>query len=176
MLPPSPPLESEWIVSESTYGNRAHAAEDLQLQLKDVLVRTIARRGVVVVPAFAVGRAQLLLHAIANLQSSGAIPEVPVYLNSPMATDVTALMVKTWRSMRKSYNCPLRRRTRTRQKSCHGCIPRQGRLAGSSSRMARVTAGTRKPGRGRAFSLPLRANWRPHGDSNPGRYRERVMS
>ena len=91
MLPPSPPLESEWIVSESTYGNRAHAAEDLQLQLKEVLVRTIARHGVVVVPAFAVGRTQLLLHAIANLQSSGAVPEVPVYLNSPMATDVTAL-------------------------------------------------------------------------------------
>ncbi|MBC7656422.1 MAG: MBL fold metallo-hydrolase [Frankiaceae bacterium] len=91
MLPPSPPLASEWIVSESTYGNRAHPVEDLELELKEVLVRTIARHGVVVVPAFAVGRAQLLLHAIANLQSSGAVPEVPVYLNSPMATDVTAL-------------------------------------------------------------------------------------
>lgn len=94
MLAPSPPLESDWIVTESTYGNRLHPPEDLAKELKDVLVRTIERKGVVVVPAFAVGRAQLLLHAIARLQGSGAVPEVPVYLNSPMATDVTALYRK----------------------------------------------------------------------------------
>lgn len=94
MLAPSPPLESDWIVTESTYGNRLHPPDGLELELADVLGRTIKRNGVVVVPAFAVGRAQLLLHAIARLQASGAIPEVPVYLNSPMATDVTALYRK----------------------------------------------------------------------------------
>ncbi len=94
MLAPSPPLESDWIVTESTYGNRLHPPDDLELELTDVLRRTIDRKGVVVVPAFAVGRAQLLLHAIARIQASGAIPEVPVYLNSPMATDVTALYRK----------------------------------------------------------------------------------
>lgn len=94
MLAPSPPLESDWIVTESTYGNRLHPPDGLELELTDVLRRTIERKGVVVVPAFAVGRAQLLLHAIARIQASGAIPEVPVYLNSPMATDVTALYRK----------------------------------------------------------------------------------
>lgn len=94
MLAPSPPLESDWIVTESTYGNRLHPPDGLELELTDVLRRTIERKGVVVVPAFAVGRAQLLLHAIARIQASGAIPEVPVYLNSPMATDVTALLRK----------------------------------------------------------------------------------
>ena len=91
MLAPSPPLESEWIVTESTYGNRLHPPDTLEQELTDVLARTIERKGVVVIPAFAVGRAQLLLHAISRIQSSGAIPDVPVYLNSPMATDVTAL-------------------------------------------------------------------------------------
>ena len=91
MLPPSPPLESDWIVTESTYGNRLHPPDELEAELTAVLARTIERKGVVVVPAFAVGRAQLLLHAIARIQSRGDIPEVPVYLNSPMATDVTAL-------------------------------------------------------------------------------------
>lgn len=94
MLAPSPPLESDWIVTESTYGNRLHPPDTLEQELTDVLGRTIERKGVVVVPAFAVGRAQLLLHAIARLQASGAIAEVPVYLNSPMATDVTALLRK----------------------------------------------------------------------------------
>lgn len=94
MLAPSPPLESDWIVTEATYGNRSHPPDSLEQELTDVLNRTIERKGVVVVPAFAVGRAQLLLHAIARIQASGAIPEVPVYLNSPMATDVTALYRK----------------------------------------------------------------------------------
>ncbi|OGT59116.1 MAG: mRNA 3'-end processing factor [Gammaproteobacteria bacterium RIFCSPHIGHO2_12_FULL_63_22] len=94
MLAPAPPLESDWIVTESTYGNRLHPPDGLEQELTDVLRRTIERKGVVVVPAFAVGRAQLLLHAIARIQASGAIPEVPVYLNSPMATDVTTLLRK----------------------------------------------------------------------------------
>lgn len=94
MLAPAPPLESDWIVTESTYGNRLHPPDGLEQELTDVLRRTTERKGVVVVPAFAVGRAQLLLHAIARIQASGAIPEVPVYLNSPMATDVTALLRK----------------------------------------------------------------------------------
>ena len=56
-----------------------------------MLRRVAARGGVVVIPAFAVGRAQLLLRIIAQLQSTGQVPAVPVYLNSPMATGVTDL-------------------------------------------------------------------------------------
>lgn len=91
MLAPVAPAESDWLVTESTYGDRIHPARSLTHELGDVVQRVAARGGVVVIPAFAVGRAQLLLHVIAQLQSTGAIPPVPVFLNSPMATDVTAL-------------------------------------------------------------------------------------
>lgn len=91
MLAPDPPLESDWIVSESTYGNRSHPGMSLKDELREILLRVFARKGVVVIPSFAVGRAQLLLHVIAQLQAEGEIPAEPVYLNSPMATDVGAL-------------------------------------------------------------------------------------
>lgn len=91
MRAPAPLAECDWIVTESTYGNRTHAPVDLEQELGIVLKRVAARGGVVVIPAFAVGRAQLLIHMIGRLQASGAVPRMPVYLNSPMATDVTAL-------------------------------------------------------------------------------------
>lgn len=91
MLAPLPPADADWIVAESTYGDRAHPADTIAQELREVLRRVAARGGVVVIPAFAVGRAQLLLHVIAQLQSTGDVPAVPVFLNSPMATDVTAL-------------------------------------------------------------------------------------
>lgn len=91
MPDPLPPAESDWIVCESTYGNRTHSRTALKDDLKEALNRVLSRNGVVVIPAFAVGRAQLLLHTLALLQREGSIPEVPVYLNSPMAAGVTAL-------------------------------------------------------------------------------------
>lgn len=91
MRPPAPMSESNWVVIESTYGNRRHPPLDLTNELRNALRRVLERGGVAVIPAFAVGRAQLLLHVIAQLQANGEIPRVPVYLNSPMATDVTAL-------------------------------------------------------------------------------------
>ena len=94
MLAPLPPADSDWIVTESTYGDRTHPQETLKAELGEALRRVAARVGIVVIPAFAVGRAQLLLHIIAQLQSSGQAPAVPVYLNSPMATGVTDLYRK----------------------------------------------------------------------------------
>lgn len=91
MRAPMPPAAADWIVCESTYGNRRHARDELKLELGAVLRRVLDRGGVAVIPAFAVGRSQLLLHLITQLQAEGVVPRVPVYLNSPMATDVTAL-------------------------------------------------------------------------------------
>lgn len=91
MLAPLPPADSDWIVTESTYGDRAHLPGTLHQALGEVLRRVAARGGVVVIPAFAVGRAQLVLYTIAQLQSTGQAPTVPVYLNSPMASGVTDL-------------------------------------------------------------------------------------
>ncbi len=88
---PAAPLAADWVVIESTYGDRRHAASDPEQELAAAINRATARRGVIVVPAFAVGRAQLLLHLIARLKARGAIEDVPVFLNSPMATDVTQL-------------------------------------------------------------------------------------
>ncbi len=91
MQPPAPPEAADVVLIESTYGNRLHDEADPLAQLADVVCRTAARGGVVVVPAFAVGRAQMLLHAIRLLKDGKRIPDLPVYLNSPMAADVTAL-------------------------------------------------------------------------------------
>lgn len=91
MRPAAAPPAADWVVIESTYGDRRHVASDPENELAAALNRAIGRGGVVVVPAFAVGRAQLLLHLIARLKARRAIADVPVFLNSPMATDVTPI-------------------------------------------------------------------------------------
>jgi metallo-beta-lactamase family protein len=91
MRAPAPPPAADWIVCESTYGNREHAADNLEHELGETLRRVLGRGGVAIIPAFAVGRAQLLLHVIAKLQAGHQLPAAPVYLNSPMATDVAQL-------------------------------------------------------------------------------------
>jgi len=91
MNPPDPPEAADFVLVESTYGNRSHGNEDPLTKLADVVCRTAARGGVVVVPAFAVGRTQQLLHVIQQLKAVHRIPDLPVYLNSPMAADVTAI-------------------------------------------------------------------------------------
>jgi metallo-beta-lactamase family protein len=80
------------VVVESTYGDRAHDPADPQQRLGEVIARTVARNGVVVIPSFAVGRTQTLLWAIHRLKAARTIPgELPVFLNSPMAVDATAI-------------------------------------------------------------------------------------
>jgi metallo-beta-lactamase family protein len=83
---------ADYLVVESTYGDRLHAREDPAAKLGEILNRTFSRGGVVVIPAFAVDRTQTLLHYIAQLKAAGTIPRaVPVYLNSPMAANVTRI-------------------------------------------------------------------------------------
>lgn len=92
MPAPASIAEADYLVVESTYGNRRHDSVRPEEALAGHLGRALARNGVVVIPAFAVGRAQALLHFIAQLKARHAIPDVPVYLNSPMATDATRLL------------------------------------------------------------------------------------
>jgi metallo-beta-lactamase family protein len=82
---------ADHVVLESTYGDRLHDTQDVEAALGEVIKRTAARGGVVIVPAFAVGRAQALLYAIYRLKGRGAIPDLPVFLNSPMAIDMTEI-------------------------------------------------------------------------------------
>lgn len=89
MRPPAPPPKAEWVVIESTYGDRRHPSIDAETELAALVNRAVQRGGVIVIPSFAVGRAQVVLHLIARLKARGTIADVPVFLNSPMATDAT---------------------------------------------------------------------------------------
>lgn len=93
LLMPSPqPVEAaDYLVLESTYGDRRHDPADPRSTLGPLISATAARGGVVVIPAFAVGRAQSLLYYIHLLKTERAIPDIPVYLNSPMAIDATRI-------------------------------------------------------------------------------------
>jgi len=92
MHPPATVTKADFLVVESTYGDRAHDPVDPQRRLGEVIDRTIRRDGVVVIPSFAVGRTQSLLWAIHRLKAARVLPgELPVFLNSPMAVDATAI-------------------------------------------------------------------------------------
>ena len=81
--------QADYLVIESTYGDRLHDPADPQIKLGEIINKTVARKGIVIIPVFAVGRAQELLYYIHLLKAAGTIGDVPVYLNSPMAVDVT---------------------------------------------------------------------------------------
>jgi metallo-beta-lactamase family protein len=81
-----PPLD--YLVTESTYGHRRHSASNPMEELAKLVNDSFDRKGVVLVPSFAVGRAQSLIYMLAQLQMEKRIPKVPIYLDSPMATDV----------------------------------------------------------------------------------------
>lgn len=92
MRAPEDPPAADVVVCESTYGDRTHPEGDVMAELGPALSRVAARGGTAVVPVFAVGRAQAVLLAIAQLKAAGALPHaLPVYLDSPMAVDTTAL-------------------------------------------------------------------------------------
>jgi metallo-beta-lactamase family protein len=90
LKPPTQMDGADYLVCESTYGDRLHSKSDPLPQLARIINEAAARRGVVVIPAFAVGRAQALLHCIALLKQDGRIARsLPIYLNSPMAASAT---------------------------------------------------------------------------------------
>jgi metallo-beta-lactamase family protein len=86
-LLPSPALvrEADYLLVESTYGDRLHEPVDPLDELEAVIRRTCQRGGVVLIPAFAVGRTQTLLYLLHRLKSEKCIPDVPVFVDSPMA-------------------------------------------------------------------------------------------
>ena len=91
MHPPAPRPDTDWLVLESTYGDRLHNGRDPAQVLADIVNRTVQRKGTVVVPAFAVGRTQLLLLLLSRLRDEGKIPDIDTVVDSPMATSVTDL-------------------------------------------------------------------------------------
>jgi len=90
--PPDDAPQADTVLIESTYGDRTHPTEDLLAELALALQRVARRGGVAVVPVFAVGRAQAVLHAIHLLKLKGELPSsLPVFLDSPMAVHTTHL-------------------------------------------------------------------------------------
>jgi len=91
MQPPMLPEAADTVIIESTYGDRVHAGIDPLTAMADVINRTAARGGVVVIPSFAIGRAQALLYCLHLLREQRRIPDIPAFLNSPMAADATQI-------------------------------------------------------------------------------------
>jgi len=89
MRPPHPLEQADVLVAESTYGDRGHPDEDPEAILGDLIRRVAGRGGVVLIPAFAVGRTETILLHLSRLRDRRQIPDVPVFLNSPMAVAVT---------------------------------------------------------------------------------------
>lgn len=118
MRDPAPvPPETDYIVAESTYGGRKTDARPIGEQIDAAVSRTLEARGIVVVPAFAIGRSTLILYHLRKLQEAGRIPDVPVYLDSPMATDAAEIYCRYGREhnlkidmLKSSKDCPLRAR------------------------------------------------------------------
>lgn len=89
MHPPAIIQAADYLILESTYGNRLHKKVNPLDEICDIINRTAARGGTVIIPAFAVGRAQHLLYFMYQLKISKRIPDLPIYLDSPMAKSAT---------------------------------------------------------------------------------------
>lgn len=94
MRPPHPLEPTDVLVTESTYGDRAHPTGDGERELGDVIRRVARHGGVVLIPAFAVGRTETVLLHLARLRARDDIPDIPIFLNSPMATSVADIYLR----------------------------------------------------------------------------------
>jgi metallo-beta-lactamase family protein len=87
---PDPLPPAEYLIMESTYGGRLHkSAAHVSKKLTDTMVRTAKRGGRIVAPAFAVGRTQQLVLLLHELTKAGSIPPIPIFVDSPLAVNVT---------------------------------------------------------------------------------------
>lgn len=116
MSPPSPlPADVDYLLVESTYGARNQDNEPVQDQIRERVRPVLENGGVVVIPAFAVGRTTLILYHLRQLMDRDAIPDVPVFVDSPMATDAVEIYCRHGNEhnlkidlLRDSSACPIR--------------------------------------------------------------------
>jgi metallo-beta-lactamase family protein len=97
---PSPPPPCDYLVCESTYGDRDHPPAEILDSLADVVGRAVERGGVMLMASFAVGRTQQLIYLLQVLKSEGRIPDLPIYVDSPMACNATSI----YRAYRKDHD------------------------------------------------------------------------
>jgi metallo-beta-lactamase family protein len=94
MADPESVEQADFLLVESTYGNRRHEQRDPQKALAEIISETVERSGTVVIPAFAVGRAQSLLFHLYRIKSAGQLSDVPIFLDSPMAIDASDILCR----------------------------------------------------------------------------------
>lgn len=92
MPDPEPVPQADYLLIESTYGDRRHDKRDPEQMLADIVSATVARGGTVIIPAFAVGRAQRILFHLEQLKSRGLLANIPIFLDSPMAEDASDIL------------------------------------------------------------------------------------
>ncbi|MFD2515575.1 MBL fold metallo-hydrolase RNA specificity domain-containing protein [Pontibacter locisalis] len=104
MHPPYLVKEADFVVMESTYGDRLHANTSVYEELKEVVLHTVEKGGVLVIPSFAVERAQELLLLLNTLKEERSIPQIPIFLDSPMGINVTNLYLhhRNWHNLTDS--------------------------------------------------------------------------
>lgn len=100
--------QADWVMMESTYGDRLHSNESIEDQLERVVKAAIGRGGAMIVPAFAVARSQVLVYYLGRLQAAGRIPILPIYLDSPMAVDATDIYLRHPADLRDEIRGQLR--------------------------------------------------------------------
>ncbi len=93
-LPPIQPEKADVVIVESTYGNRLHPKAVTNEKLKEVILENHSKKGTLIIPSFTVDRAQDIMYQIWVLKSNGEIPDIPVFLDSPMASSVSQLYFK----------------------------------------------------------------------------------
>lgn len=92
MVDPTPVSDADYLLIESTYGDRLHDRRAVEPALAELIEGALRRGGVVLIPAFAVGRAQSLLYHLERLKSCGRLADVSIYLDSPMAINASAML------------------------------------------------------------------------------------
>ncbi len=93
-LAPTRPKRADILILESTYGDRLHPKTQTSQKIRDVILENHEKRGTLVIPSFTVDRAQDIMYQIWVLKSNGEIPDIPVFLDSPMAASVSSLYHK----------------------------------------------------------------------------------
>jgi metallo-beta-lactamase family protein len=94
MPDPEPLTKGDYLIVESTYGDRLHSKIDPQRTIEDIVGNTTKRGGTVVIPAFAVGRVQALLYYFERIKLAGGLRNVPIFLDSPMAVNASEIFCK----------------------------------------------------------------------------------
>lgn len=100
----------DYLIMESTYGSRLHAPiEEAKIKLKDTVSRTVERKGKILIPAFSLERTQEVIYLLSRLFGEKAIPEIPVYVDSPLASDITDLFMLHTDYMNKETSLAIKR-------------------------------------------------------------------